>query len=63
MKLDKVIKKETAFIALWVIIFSVMTQAVFLIIGKWDYTVLLGNVLSAGAGILNFFLMGISVQK
>lgn len=63
MKLDKAIKKETAYITLWVIILSVLTQAVFLIIGKWDYTVLLGNVLSGSASILNFLLMGISVQK
>lgn len=63
MKLDKAIKKETAYVALWVIILSAFTQAVFLIIGKWDYTVLLGNILSGGASILNFLLMGISVQK
>ncbi len=63
MKIDKVVKKETAYIALWVIILSALTQAVFLIIQKWDYTVLLGNILSGGAGILNFLLMGISVQK
>jgi len=37
-------------------------EAIFLIIGKWDYTVLLGNLLSAFAAILNFLLMGISVQ-
>lgn len=62
-KIDETVKKETAYIALWVLILSVLTQAVFLIIGKWDYTVLLGNLLSGSAAVLNFFLMGISLQK
>ncbi len=61
-KVDKTVLKETKYIASFVLIFSVLTQAVFLIIGKWDYTVLLGNVLSGIAAILNFFLMGMSVQ-
>lgn len=62
-RIDETVKKETAYIAVWVLIFSVLTQAVFLIIGKWDYTVLLGNLLSGSAAVLNFFLMGISLQK
>lgn len=62
-RIDETVKKETAYIAVWVLILSVLTQAVFLIIGKWDYTVLLGNLLSGSAAVLNFFLMGISLQK
>lgn len=62
-KIDKTVLKETRYIALWVVIFSVLTQAVFLIIGKWDYTVLLGNILSASVAVINFLLMGISVQN
>lgn len=62
-KIDQVVLKETLYVSAWVLIFSALTQAVFLLIGKWDYTVLLGNLLSASAAILNFFLMGISVQK
>ena len=38
-------------------------QAVFLIIGKWDYTVLLGNILSASIGIFNFYLLCKTVEK
>ena len=38
-------------------------QCVFLIIGKWDYTVLLGNLLSGVFSVFNFFLLGITVQK
>ena len=62
-KVDKVVIKETKYILFWVIILSVLTQAVFLILGKWDITVLLGNILSGGAAVLNFFFMGITVQK
>ena len=62
-KIDKVVLKETKYIALWVLILSALMQAVFLVISRWNYTVLLGNLLSAGAAILNFFLMGITVQK
>ncbi len=63
IKIDATVKKETRYISLWVLILSVLLQAVFLVIGKWDYTVLLGNVLSGTAVILNFLLMGITVQK
>jgi uncharacterized membrane protein len=38
-------------------------QSVFFVIGKWDHTVLLGNLLSGATVILNFFLIGITVQK
>jgi hypothetical protein len=62
-KIDKTVLKETGYIAIWVVIFSVIMEAVFLIINQWDYTVLLGNLLSITAAILNFLLMGITVQK
>lgn len=54
---------ETLYIAVIALILSVLMEAVFLIIGKWDYTVLLGNVLGCATSIGNFFLMGLSVQK
>ncbi len=62
-KIDKVVIRETVYIAVWTLIFSAILQAVFLVIGKWDYTVLLGNLLSGTASVLNFFMMGITVQK
>ena len=61
--IDPTVIKETKYIAAWVLILSVLLQAVFLVIGKWDYTVLLGNLLSAAVGIANFFLMGLTVQR
>ena len=63
MKIDKVVLKETKYIATFVAIFSVLMQAVFLIIGKWDYTVLLGNLWGAAVAVGNFFVMGLYVQK
>ena len=62
-KVDAIVKKETAYIALGTLILGALTQAVFLIIQKWNYTVLLGNILSWGLGVLNFFLMGLTVQN
>lgn len=61
-KINKVIWLETFYIAAWTLIFSMLMQAVFLVI-DWDYTVLLGNLLGAFAGVFNFFLLGVSVQK
>ena len=63
MKVDKTVIKETRYIASFVIIFSALMQAIFLIIGKWHYTVLLGNVWGAALAIGNFFVMGLYVQK
>lgn len=62
-RVDPTIRKETAFVALATLILSALMEAVFLIIGRWDLPVLFGNLLGAGAGILNFFLMGLGLQK
>lgn len=62
-KVDSTVIKETLYISAWVLILSIITQAVFLIIQRWDYTVLLGNLLSGTASVLNFFLMGLTVQS
>ena len=61
--IDAVVWKETKYIALWVLIFSALLQAGFLLAGKWDGTVLLGNLWSGVAVILNFFFLGLTVQK
>ena len=62
-KIDPTVLKETGYIAIMVFIFSLLLQSVFLIIGKWDYTVLTGNLLGFVAAVGNFFLMGLSVQS
>lgn len=60
---DPTVKRETIYIASFVVILSMLMEAVFLIIGKWDYTVLLGNILGAAVAVGNFFFMGITLQK
>lgn len=60
---DETVRKDTLFIAGVTLICSMLMQAVFLIIGKWDYTVLLGNLLGAVLAVGNFFLLGLTIQK
>ncbi len=62
-KIDNTVLKETKYIAVWVIVLSAVMEAVFLIIGMWDYKVLLGNIFGAAVAVLNFLLMGLTVQK
>ena len=62
-KIDKTVKKETLYIFLFTIVLSALMESVYLIIGKWDYTVLLGNILGIAFATTNFFLMGLTVQK
>lgn len=62
-RVDKTVLAETGYIAMWVVIFSTLMQAVFLIAGGWNVTVLFGNLLGAAAAVLNFFLMGLTVQS
>jgi len=62
-KIDETIIKETKYIAVCIFLLSLLFQAVFLVIGRWDYTVLLGNLYSALLGVANFFVMGLYVQK
>ena len=62
-RIDRVVKTETKYMAVWVVILSAVMQAVFLVIGHWDYTVLLGNLLGGTAVVLNFFGMAVTVQN
>ncbi len=54
---------ETKYIALTGLILSAVMQSVFLIIGKWDYTVILGNLLGLFSAVANFYLMGLTIQS
>ena len=62
-KLDPAVKKETGYIAFWVILLSVLMEAVFLILRKWDLSVLIGNLGGAAAAIGSFFLLAVTVSK
>lgn len=63
LKADSAVRKETKYIICLTLIMSALMQAVFLVLGRWDYTVLLGNLLSSLLMIANFYFMGLSVQK
>ncbi len=63
IKVSATVKNETIYIAYFSLILSVLMQIVFIFLHKWTYTVLLGNLLSLAVAILNFFIMGITVQK
>lgn len=60
---DAEVKRSTRYIALVVLIGSLLMQAVFLLIGKWDVTVLWGNLLGAATAVFNFFIMAQTVSK
>ena len=62
-KINETVKKETIYISAVTIALSGVMQAIFVLIGRWDYTVLLGNALSVVAAIGNFLLMGLTVQS
>ena len=62
-KVDATVRKETTYILLWVLVLSALMQAVFLVLRQWDIMVLAGNALSGAAAVLNFFFMGLTVQK
>ena len=63
MKVDKTVKKETLYIACFSAVLSMLMQSVFLIIGQWHYSVILGNLWGYAAAVSNFFLLGLTVQK
>ena len=63
MKLDSTVKRETSYIAVWTGILSLVMQTGFAFAGKWNYTVLLGNIFSGIVAVGNFLLLGITVQK
>lgn len=62
-KIDPTVKKETLYIALFTVLFSALMELVFVLIGMWDNSVIFGNLLGAFTAVLNFFLMGLTVQK
>lgn len=62
-KLDPTVQKETQFIAGIVLALSAVMQLVYLVLGKWNTTVLLGNLLGGALAVGNFFLMGLTVAK
>ncbi len=62
-KLDATIRREAKAVALWVAAGCVLLQGVFLLLGQWDYTVLLGALLGGATAVGNFLLLGLMIQK
>ena len=62
-KMDPAVKKETGYIAFWVILLSVLMEAVFLIIRQWDLSVLFDNLGGAAAAIGSFLVLAVTVSK
>ena len=63
MRIDPAVKKETLYILGSSILLSVVMELIFWLAGHMDYTVPLGNLLGVGISVLNFFLMGLTIQK
>ena len=61
-KPDKIVTKETLYIASFEIFFSIILQLVFILTKHWNYTVLLGNILSGALAVANFFFMGVALE-
>ena len=62
-KLDPVVKKETASVAVWVLAGCMLIQGVCLVAGWWSLPVLLGALLGGVTAVGNFLLMCRMVQK
>ncbi len=63
MKVNKVVKKETINIAWGILVCSIITQLVFAICKQYSLAVLLGSIYGGLIVLLNFFLMGLTVQS
>jgi len=63
MKVQETVKKETMHIAVGTLLLTAVMLLVFFVLGRLDQPVVLGAVLGSGFAILNFFVLGLSVQK
>ncbi len=63
MKIDGTVKKETGYVAIAEAILIIVMLAVYLIISKFTLNVLFAALISGAVAVLNFFVMGLTVQK
>lgn len=61
--IDPIVKKETAYVATWVLAGCMLIQGVCLVAGWWSLPVLLGALLGGVTAVGNFLLMCGMVQK
>lgn len=62
-KLSPDVIEEIKFLSLGIIICSVIMQVVFLLLGRYDYTVFIGSLVGAAAAIGNFVLLALTLQS
>ena len=63
MKVQPAVRQETKKIALGTAVLTVLMVVVFLILRRFDWTVVTGALLGYAAAVGNFFLMALTVQK
>lgn len=63
MKIQQATKRETYHIALGTLCCSALMNLVFFLLGRWELPVLWGSLLGGGYAVLNFFALGLTVQK
>lgn len=62
-KMDPIVKRETEYVAIWVMAGCILIQGVFLVLHLWNLTVLWGSLLGGATAVGNFLLMCRMVQK
>ncbi len=63
MKIQKAILTETLHISIGIIACDIIMCVIFAVLGKFDYTVLLGALFGSVFAVGNFFLLGLTVQN
>ena len=63
MKVQPAVWQETRKIALGTAVLTLIMVGVFMILGRFDWTVLTGALLGYAAAVGNFFLMALTVQR
>ena len=61
-KVQEATRQETFHIAVGVACFSALMNLVFLLVKRWDLSVLWGTLLGGSWAVFNFFLLGLTVQ-
>lgn len=61
--MSDVVKKEAGYIAAGTVLLSTLVQIVWAVFFKYDLSVFLGGLWGGAFAILNFILMGVTVQK
>ncbi|MBO4284232.1 MAG: hypothetical protein J5958_06390 [Clostridia bacterium] len=63
MKFDPSVKREIGYVTLGTLLLTAIEIGVFFAFGYYTAKVLYGAILSAAAGILNFFLLAVTVTR